>query len=347
MIKFIGIFFIYLLSLSVYADSFCGVVLAENGLNIRTQPSSLTGNILYKLNKGETFRFYSDGYTGVFQTIIDGNETVEGQWIKINLKTLNEKGNPEHAYLFLSPKYATEMYDCRAFKHPILEEELYNSGDTEYALKRKDTLKTLVELTYLTHTSEQNPLPKSTLITNEMHYDVKKDTLLLKLDNGNTKKIISYPFGKLESDESREEYTYVGYVEQLNSYLISGSYYESGDYFFVSKNNGIISNHFYGLPNMSPNAKLMLVIEEDMYEEGTNVSIYEIDKTDVKLKINYNFTDWYIDGKTFWISNQEALIPARSVKDHHNWTDPDYDNYAEAQNTWKEVGKHYVRMKIL
>lgn len=346
--KLIITFFAFFINISTYADSFCGVVLAENGLNIRTEPS-LKSDIIYKLHKGETFKLYSDGYTNIYQTIKDGNDKLKGQWIKIDLYTFDKESNPEEGYIFLTPKYAEEIYDCREFRHRILENELYNSTDTqnEYSLKRKDTLKTILKLEYYNLRGKLKPLNKDIYTKNISDYNVSKDTLSLKLDNGNIKKIISYPFGKNGNEEYREEYTYIGYLKRLNSYLITGSYWESGDFFFVNKKKGLISNNFYGSPNISPNNKLMLIIDEDTYEKGTNISLYEINNNNVKLKIHYSFSDWVIDGEIFWISNSEILIPARSIKDENNWLDKDYDNDTDAKIMWDKVKKKYVNLKIL
>jgi uncharacterized protein YgiM (DUF1202 family) len=348
MSKLVITFFLLLIHISTYADSFCGVVLAENGLNIRTEPN-LKSDIIYKLHKGETFKLYSDGYTGIFQTIKDGNDRLKGQWIKIDLYNFDKESNPEEGYIFLTPKYAVEMYDCREFRHRILENELYNSTNTEneYSLKRKDTLKTILELEYFNLKAKQKPLNKDIYNKNKNDYKVSKDTLSLKLENGKLKKIISYPFGKNGNEDSREEYTYIGYLKRLNSYLIRGSYWESGDYFFVSKKTGLISDNFYGSPKISPNNKLMLIIDEDAYEEGTNIALFEIKNNNVKLKINYSFSDWVIDGEAFWISNSEIVIPARSIKDENNWIDKDYNNDIDAEKIWKKVKKKYVKIKIL
>jgi len=348
MSKLVITFFLSLIHISTYADSFCGVVLAENGLNVRTE-SSLKSDIIYKLHKGETFKLYSDGYTGIFQTIKDGNDRLKGQWIKIDLYSFDKESNPEEGYIFLTPKYAVEMYDCREFRHRILNSDLYNSTDkvNEYSLKRKDTLKTFLKLEYYNLKGKQNYLNKDIYKKNSNDYKVSKDTLSLKLDNGSIKKIISYPFGKNGNEDSREQYKFIGYLKRLNSYLISGSYWESGDYFFVNKKTGLVSNNFYGMPNISPDNKLMLIMDEDTYEEGTKISLYQIKNNTLNLKISYSFRDWIIDGEAFWISNSEILIPARSTKDKNNWIDREYDNDIDAERKWSKVKKKYVKVEIL
>lgn len=336
-----------LIGLRSYADSFCGVILAKNGLNVRTEPR-LTSGILYKLHQGETFKFYADGYTEIYQTIQDGGENLTGQWIKIDLYTYDESGNPEEGYLFLTPAYAVEMYDCREFRHRISEAELYNHtyGEDEYAQKRKDTLQNIVKLTY-EHFQQAAPASGKAIYEKDAaHYEISADTILLKLDHGKVKKIISYPLGKDGYDDAREAYEFMGYVARMHSYLIQGSYWESGDYFFVNKKTGLVSPHFEGLPSISPDNKRMLVVFEDLYEEGTNMALYEMENNQVKLSIQYIFSDWTVDGEVFWVSPDEALIPARSVRDASNWVDEAYDNSIEAEKEWAKVKKQYVKMKV-
>jgi hypothetical protein len=267
MMKLKIVFFLLVFSAKSYADSFCGVVLAENGLNVRSKPS-LQSEVLYKLHQGQTFKFYSDGYTEIFETIKDGNETLKGQWIKIDLYTSNESSEPNEGYILLTPKYAEEIYDCREFRHRILENELYSNtyDQNEYREKRVDTLKTIVQLEYYHLKTNSISAQKDLYPIEEGDFTILTDTISLNLDNGEVKHIVSYPFGKNDNEDFTEVYSLVGYSSRINSFLIQGSYWESGDYFFVNKQNGAISSNFYGQPIISPSSMFMLVLQEDEYE---------------------------------------------------------------------------------
>jgi hypothetical protein len=50
----------------------------------RDRPS-LGGETLYKLDRGDTFVYYSDGNTGKFLEIKDGRNTLRREWIQIIL----------------------------------------------------------------------------------------------------------------------------------------------------------------------------------------------------------------------------------------------------------------------
>ncbi|WP_291869567.1 SH3 domain-containing protein [Maribacter sp.] len=334
-----------------YADSFCGVVLAENGINVRSAPN-LDSRIIHGLAKGSTFKLHPDSYTGIYQTIKDGNENLEGQWVEIDMYDEYEKiyhyykGNFETktGFIFMTPKYAKEIFDCREFRFRIPEEDLYKSFS--YLEERLDSVKTIVKLKIYDEHVDVKP-SQVDLVKEKENYKIVKDTIFLKLKNRSYSKIISYPMGKNGYEDYREEYSFKGFIRPLKCYLIQGSYWESGDYFLVNQKTGSQSSALVGIPSLSIKIQYLVSITNDIYEERTIMQIFELKNDKLIPRFQYGFTQWSYDNELIWLSSNEFLIAARANRDKTVWRNENFDNNEKAQELWKKVRKQYIKVKIV
>ncbi len=93
-------------------------------------------------------------------------------------------------------------------------------------------------------------------------------------------------------EEEYEYYTYVGQIESINKYILSGSYYEAWDAVLVDKKTGI-SEKILDIPYLLPDKKHMFCITPSLYEESTDFSLYSINEANKIEKIfETTFTKW-------------------------------------------------------
>ena len=339
--------YISILTSNVFADSFCGIILAENGLNLRTAPN-LNSQIITKYTKGHVFKFTTDGFIDMYQTIKDGKEDLKGEWIKIDLENYNFQFETSVGYVFMTPKYTTLMCDCRAFRHNISKEDLYSSNYVgDYAEMKINSLNVILKISVYDGFIDSMYSEKSSYQKIDNDYQIIKDTIFLKLDDNSKKKIISYPLGKNGDEYYLEEFVFIGYLDYLNSYLLQVNLWESHEYFFVNKKTGKISTHFYGLPFVSPKNDFFITINEGGKEEqSTEVTLYRIKNNNIESILAYDFSKWVYDNEIFWISENEVLIAARSLNDEYNWVNSKCDNYIEEIKLRGKVRKQYVKFKL-
>lgn len=342
MIKSLFLFITILcFSFQLKADSFCAVVLAANGLNVRTT-AAFDSPVLYKLNEGSTFKFYSDAYTSAIQTVKDGNKELKGYWLEIESYVYNDSLKSDEAYVFMSQEYATELYDCDGHRHRVLESELYAS---QYA--SQEEIKNFKALFSIEHfDGKLSPNISHKLVANNEDYTELHDTLLLHLDGNKQKAIVSYPMGKNGYDEEMEIHTYVAYSSLLNAYLIETSLWEHSSYFFVDKSSGDKSLVFSGRPKISSGGQFFISCNDD-YGGGLEFSIHKIANGSVQEMAYYGFNGWAYDNEFFWIGPNTFLVAVRSKKDEDNWIDENYVDHEKAKALRRKIRKQYLKFTIL
>ena len=88
----------------------------------------------------------------------------------------------------------------------------------------------------------------------------------------------------VEDDMDMAIYDYIGKVDLLNQYVIRGSYFEAGDYFFIDKDTGKKTS-LIGKPFLSPDGKHIVCLNMEEMDGVGYISLYEmVGKTTFKLK---------------------------------------------------------------
>jgi hypothetical protein len=80
----------------------------------------------------------------------------------------------------------------------------------------------------------------------------------------------------LTSTDNHKEYSYVGQIDNLNVYLLSGIYWEDWDYFFVDKTTGKVVHKFLGEPYLSPDSKYIVSLDVDTFEGVAYIDLYQV-----------------------------------------------------------------------
>ncbi|MDR0872512.1 MAG: hypothetical protein LBN27_03455 [Prevotellaceae bacterium] len=174
-----------------------------------------------------------------------------------------------------------------------------------------------------------------------------RDTLAVHKENGVTKlpcKMQTIVF-KDNADTDGDDYaaySYIGQIEFLNVYLMSGNYYEWGEYFFVDKTTGETIAAFNDMPMISHNKKYIADIFYNPYENETEFNVYAIDAERKFPRLcNYYFTKWGIyedwnnsgnENYCFWGENDNLYACAAATR------------YMGEQ--WNEKHTQYVRIKL-
>jgi hypothetical protein len=168
------------------------------------------------------------------------------------------------------------------------------------------------------------------------------DTAIVKKENGiidlkcklKNKKYIDKP----DLEEQREEFKYVGQIDFLNRYIVSGSYWEAHDYRFIDKTGGEETDTLGAYPNISPDKRHIICIWANPYDMTGDLELYSIHRNKIKHIVSVGFKNWMPtaeNGEIFWSTDGYLYLTANHVA-----------------SFWKENGHNnekcqYLKIKIL
>lgn len=141
---------------------------------------------------------------------------------------------------------------------------------------------------------------------------------------------------KLDAEEENQEYTYLGRIDALNCYIVSGSYYEGWDYELINRNNCSVTS-IDGFPYLSPDKKKIVSFSYNPYEDTEIFEYYKVNQngeiTEVMLA---EFINWVtLDDTVFWSSDGYIYAMVEN-----------FNQYLK-DNGEKDNGFQYIRIKIL
>ncbi|MGJ1446510.1 SH3 domain-containing protein [Sphingobacterium spiritivorum] len=143
---------------------------------------------------------------------------------------------------------------------------------------------------------------------------------------------------KPDAEEDMQIFKYEGQIEFLNSYLISGSYYESMDYRLIDKTSGEEKQVFGEFPYLSPDKKNIICIYANPYESTGDFELYTITDKRIKRTMSVSFKNWMPavnPGEMFWSTDGYLYLTANHIN-----------------SFWMEDGQlntsfQYLRIKVL
>ncbi len=272
-------------------------VCAENGLNVRDQNNQIIG----KLANAAQVEIL--GYTDEVFEVYDQGQVLTGRKAIINyyLETTNSSRHVE-AYIF-------EGYLCSAKVVKIYDSELcqYYLLTDDYNAPTK-CLKELLKLELVAdNTVPKTVLKRETEFTNPEAY--KKEAGVLELPTANGTLRIE-DINDENAEDSQQIYQYLGDLEVLNSYVVSGQYWESGDVSLYDKTTGEEVALFEVAPQISPDQKHIISLNFEPYEGGGIVQWGTIENGKLSAMHNLNFLNWTIADQPdwVWLSNHSFLI---------------------------------------
>jgi len=146
--------------------------------------------------------------------------------------------------------------------------------------------------------------------------EIKKTNGIIELKCANKiKKFIDKP----DAEENREEYKYVGQIDFLNEYVITGSYWESSDYKLIDKNTGEQTSSFGEYPFISPDKKHVISIYANPYESTADLELYAINKNNkIDPVLNVSFKNWMPSEDLFWSTDNYLYVAVNGTSAY--WT---------------------------
>ncbi len=162
-------------------------------------------------------------------------------------------------------------------------------------------------------------------------YDTKKstavnfitiDTSLHKKVNGvitlkSSKKTLKF-IDNPNAEEDIQVYQYIGRIDFLNSYIISGMYWESWDFKLIDKTNLTTIVSLGDYPLISPDQHYLITMNANPYSLSTDMDIYRITSKKITLIKSFSFKEWMPNGKDepFWSKDGYLYFPANHVNSY-------------------------------
>ena len=186
--------------------------------------------------------------------------------------------------------------------------------------KEFEDISQYVKLTYISKAQFES-IPKRE--TEEASY--KKEAITytdssfsITFENGKIETFTDYDCGC----EGNQDYTYGGYVEKLDAFMVSMMGWEDYHLFLFDASNGaLIFDSQGGYFDISPQLTHIIDLAFDIYEGGTYFTLAYINENRKAGEAIYlYFTQWRIVGDTKWLNSSTFVLPIlftpyRSEKD--------------------------------
>jgi hypothetical protein len=296
-------------------------VCAENGLNVRNDNDIIIG----KLSNAVQVDIL--GYTDEEIEVYDNNEILKGRKaiIEYYLETV-DYSRTVRAYVFegyLCDSNAVKIYDSELciFKY---EQDAYH--------QKPKCLDSILKLELVSKKITYNSiLKRETKLTNIDGFKVEDNILKLPVKNDS---LTIRNINDENAEDSREVYNYLGEIDALNCYVVSGNYWESGDVTLYNKITGKETAILQDYPQLSPNNRYLLSLSFDGYQEIGMFQLGKIENGKLENLLNFEFHNWTVTEKPdiIWVSNNTFLI-----------------NVVHINAYWQENGSYndnYQRLKI-
>lgn len=104
-------------------------------------------------------------------------------------------------------------------------------------------------------------------------------------------KVVTFTDKDVDND-GYQIFEYVGQIAPLNQYLVSGGYWESGDYKMIDKDTGETTQTFIEYPYISSDKKYIISAYTNPYEQTTDLQLYKIDGKKITPIMSAGFKNW-------------------------------------------------------
>lgn len=213
-------------------------------------------------------------------------------------------------------------------KIPLKEEDLFRDYDGGSQLADFFQIELIDKKTFLKNRSgSSDPISRDSSL-------VKKQNglLVLPCTNGDVRLA-----DNLAEGDTHKEYSFIGQLDLLNAYLISGIYWEDWNYFFVDRTTGRTLQTFSNYPYLSADAKYIISIDVDTFEGAAYIDLFEVtDKQYIDPLVGMYIKSWVpIDKpyKMYWGKDNYLYIPVVNNR-----------NYWEAEGNYAGL-EQYIRLK--
>ncbi len=302
-------------------------VLAENGLIARDKH----GDKIITLPYGSLVEI--KGYTGDSLEVTDNGKLIKGQRVFTEVYVKEEYLGDTISYYAKGTVFDGYLGKSSVVK--VLEKQLKKgviavAEDKEEELSRS-ILDSLLDIELIT---------EDQFVSEKKQERLKIDTKKRKNTKFNDS-ILSFSIkdsivtlkNKPNLEVEKEEYRYLGFVKELNGYLIKGEYWEWDDYLLIDQTTGS-KTKFQEQPVLAPQKDKMITIREQLYDSGATLEVFSIDKDiEIHKEFELYFPNWvpYEDGKVYWISDTEFVLAIKQ---------------ADPELTGNEFPKQYIKINL-
>jgi len=216
-------------------------------------------------------------------------------------------------------------------KHTLTEQDLYTDYDGGNQLADYFQIELIDYETFLNNKS----MAVNFLSIDSVEMKKKDGILRLPYAKGE----INFIDNPIEGDNFKE-YTYIGQIDELNVYLISGIYWEDWNYFFVDKKTGRTVQTFLNMPYLSADRKHVLSLDFDNIEGTTMIDLYEVtNQKQIDPLIGMYVKKWVpvnTSDSMYWANDNYLYLPVIHNNDYWaaDGNSNDYSNLAQ-----------YIRLK--
>lgn len=152
-------------------------------------------------------------------------------------------------------------------KNELTEKDLYMDYDGGDQLSEFFVIELIDKNTFLKNKS----LAVNYLVPDSMSINKHDGIIKLPAANGEVCFV-----DNLTGEENQKEYTYIGQIDKLDVFLMSGIYWEDWNYFFVDRVTGKTVQVFPSQPYVSADLKYIVSIDVDIFEGSTYLDLYEV-----------------------------------------------------------------------
>ncbi len=246
------------------------------------------------------------GYTGVDRVVEDGVSQKRGEDVFTSVYVSN-KNRSESFLGTVFSGYLGTSEEIVILDKELSQDIMIAKGDQELKeQKDKAFLSKLLDVNVITEKEYRELIKKESKRTIVKTTTVKvKDTIYYYPIKDSIVSLVSEPNKETEI----KKYTHIGEIESLNSYIISGSYWEWNDYLLLNKETGEITK-MNEKPVISPDNNKIATIKTDIYDNSTFFELfYKNENAKLEKQYEVYFSKWtpVKDGEIHWISNTELL----------------------------------------
>lgn len=196
-------------------------------------------------------------------------------------------------------------------KHELTEKDLYTDYDGGNQLADY----------FLIELIDKNTFNKNKSIAVSM---LSADTTVIRKQKG----VLRLPCNKrnisfvdnLSETKSHKEYNYIGQIQYLNAYVLSGIYWEDWNYFLVDKATGSTVQTFTNCPHLSTDGKYIISLDFDIFEGTTYIDLYAVtDQKYIDPLVGMYVKKWIpidVSQSIYWGKDNFLYIPVIHNQDY-------------------------------
>ena len=116
---------------------------------------------------------------------------------------------------------------------------------------------------------------------------------------------------RITDGDDQVEYGYLGHIDILDAFVVSGSFYEMYRVFLFNRTTGEQMGAFDEFPHLSADKNYILTLAANPYETTGDLALYRVEGTSIQLLFTIGFTHWMPESgdRGFWGKDGNFYTP--------------------------------------